>query len=135
VKIVLRIVGPLFIAVGLFWFARGTGLLPWPHNIAMVDYGAGVAASGIGLAFRLARQIIVASLCAARASGRSMLCSLEWSPWRIWKPKLGMLRSYWPHNNITQRMAVCSLGCRLPPETGTAVFIGGRLESRNVPMS
>ena len=48
-KIVLRIVGPLFIAVGLFWFARGTGLLPWPHNLAMVDYGAGVAALGIGL--------------------------------------------------------------------------------------
>ena len=49
VKIVLRVVGPLFIAVGLFWFARGTGLLPWPHNLAMVDYGAGVVALGIGL--------------------------------------------------------------------------------------
>jgi hypothetical protein len=49
VKIVLRIVGPLFIAVGLFWFARGTGLLPWPHNLAMVDNGAGVVALGIGL--------------------------------------------------------------------------------------
>jgi hypothetical protein len=48
-KIVLRVAGPLFIAVGLFWFARGTGLLPWPHNSAMVDYGAGVAAVGIGL--------------------------------------------------------------------------------------
>jgi hypothetical protein len=49
VKIVLLVVGPLFIAVGLFWFARGTGLLPWPHNLAMVDYGAGVVALGIGL--------------------------------------------------------------------------------------
>src|ERR1700704_118026 len=35
--------------VGLFWFAQGTGLLPWPHNSAKVDYGAGVAAVGIGL--------------------------------------------------------------------------------------
>ncbi len=43
-KIVLRVAGPLFIAVGLFWFA-----LPWPHNSATVDYGAGVAAVGIGL--------------------------------------------------------------------------------------
>ena len=48
-KIVLRVAGPLFIAVGLFWFAQGTGLLPWPRNSAMVDYGAGVAAVGIGL--------------------------------------------------------------------------------------
>ena len=47
-KIVLRVAGPLFIAVGLFWFAQGTGLLPWPHNSATVDYGAGVAAVGIG---------------------------------------------------------------------------------------
>jgi hypothetical protein len=49
VKIVLRIIGPLFIVVGLFWLVRGTGLLPWPHNLAMIDYGAGVAALGIGL--------------------------------------------------------------------------------------
>jgi hypothetical protein len=40
-KIVLRVVGPLFVAVGLFWFAQGTGLLTWQHNAAMVDYGAG----------------------------------------------------------------------------------------------
>src|SRR5882724_4718435 len=32
-----------------FWLVRGTGLLPWPHNLAMIDYGAGVAALGIGL--------------------------------------------------------------------------------------
>ena len=48
-KIVLRVVGSLSIAVGLFWFAQGTGLLPRPHNLAMVDYGAGVVAIGIGL--------------------------------------------------------------------------------------
>jgi len=48
-KIVLRVAGPLVIAIGIFCFARGTGLLPWPHNSAMVDYGAGVAAVGIGL--------------------------------------------------------------------------------------
>src|SRR5258707_13218655 len=48
-KIVLRIVGALFIAVGLFWFGRGTGLLGWPHSAAIVDYGAAVTALGIGL--------------------------------------------------------------------------------------
>ena len=48
-KIVLRIVGALFIAVGLFWFVRGTGLLRWPHNAAMVYYGAGIVAVGAGL--------------------------------------------------------------------------------------
>jgi hypothetical protein len=48
-KIVLRVVGPLFVAVGLFCFARGTGLLTWPHNAAMVDYGAGIVAEGFGL--------------------------------------------------------------------------------------
>ena len=48
-KIVLRVVGPLFVAVGLFCFAQGTGLLTWPHNAAMVDYGAGIAAAGFGL--------------------------------------------------------------------------------------
>ncbi|SHG24897.1 hypothetical protein SAMN05444169_1397 [Bradyrhizobium erythrophlei] len=48
-KIVLRVVGPLFVAVGLFCFAQGTGLLTWPHNTAMVDYGAGIVAVGFGL--------------------------------------------------------------------------------------
>ena len=48
-KIVLRVVGPLFIAVGLFWFAQGTGLFQGPRNAAMIDYGAGVVALGIGL--------------------------------------------------------------------------------------
>jgi hypothetical protein len=48
-KIVLRVVGPLFIAVGLFWFAQGTGLLQGSHNAAMIDYGAGIVALGIGL--------------------------------------------------------------------------------------
>ena len=55
-KIVLRVAGPLFIAVGLFWFAQGTGLLPWPHNSATVDYGAGVAAVGIGLGSKCSRS-------------------------------------------------------------------------------
>jgi hypothetical protein len=48
-KIFLRVVGPLFVAVGLFCFAQGTGLLTWPHNAAMVDYGAGIVAVGFGL--------------------------------------------------------------------------------------
>jgi hypothetical protein len=48
-KTVPRVVGPLFVAVGLFWFAQGTGLLSWPHNAAMLDYGAGIIAVGFGL--------------------------------------------------------------------------------------
>ena len=48
-KIVLRVVGPLCIAVGLFWFARGTGLFQGLHDAAMIDYGAGAVALGIGL--------------------------------------------------------------------------------------
>ena len=48
-KIVLRVVGPLFVAVGLSCFAKGTGLLTWPHNAAMTDYGAAIVAVGAGL--------------------------------------------------------------------------------------
>ena len=48
-KIALRVVGLLFVAVGLFCFAKGTGWLTWPHNAAMVDYGAGSVAVGFGL--------------------------------------------------------------------------------------
>jgi hypothetical protein len=48
-KIVLRVVGPLFVAVGLFFFAQGTGLLTWPHNAAMTDYDAAIVAVGAGL--------------------------------------------------------------------------------------
>jgi hypothetical protein len=48
-KIVLRVAGSLFIAVGLFLFAQGAGLLQGSHNVAMIDYGAGIVALGIGL--------------------------------------------------------------------------------------
>jgi hypothetical protein len=48
-KIVLLLVGPLFIVVGLFWFGQGTGLFSGPHNAALVDAGAGFVALGIGL--------------------------------------------------------------------------------------
>jgi hypothetical protein len=48
-KIALRVVGLLFVAVGLFCFAKGTGWLTWPHDAAMVDYGAGIVAVGFGL--------------------------------------------------------------------------------------
>lgn len=49
VKIAIRVVGPLFVVVGLFWFAQGTGLLTCPYNAAMVDYGAGIVAVGFSL--------------------------------------------------------------------------------------
>jgi hypothetical protein len=49
-KILIRVVGPLLVAVGLFWFAQGTGLLTHdPYNAAMVDYGAAIVAAGLGL--------------------------------------------------------------------------------------
>jgi hypothetical protein len=48
-RIVPLIVGPLFIVFGLLCFGEGTGLLLWPHNAAMIDYGAGITALGIGL--------------------------------------------------------------------------------------
>jgi hypothetical protein len=48
-KIVLLVVGPLFIAVGLFWLGQGAGLLSGPHTALLIDVGAGVAALGIGL--------------------------------------------------------------------------------------
>jgi len=48
-KIVLLVVGPLFIAVGLFWFGQGTGLFSGPHNAVLIDGGAGAVALGIGL--------------------------------------------------------------------------------------
>jgi hypothetical protein len=49
VKIAIRVFGPLFIAVGLFWFAQGTGLLGGPYDAAAVDYGAGIVALGFSL--------------------------------------------------------------------------------------
>jgi hypothetical protein len=48
-RIVLLVVGPLLIAVGLFWFGQGTGLLEGLHNAVLIDAGAGVVALGIGL--------------------------------------------------------------------------------------
>jgi hypothetical protein len=48
-KIVLVVVGPLFIALGLFWFGQAAGLLSGPHNAALIDVGTSVAALGIGL--------------------------------------------------------------------------------------
>ena len=45
-KIVPIVGGPLFIAVGLFWF--GQGLLAAPHSAVLVDAGAGVLALGVG---------------------------------------------------------------------------------------
>jgi hypothetical protein len=47
-KIVL-VVAALFIALGLFWFGQGAGLLSGSHNAVLIDAGAGVAAVGIGL--------------------------------------------------------------------------------------
>jgi hypothetical protein len=48
-KIVRVVVGPLLIAVGLFWFGQGTGLFVEPHNPVLIDAGAGVVALGIAL--------------------------------------------------------------------------------------
>ena len=48
-KIVLAVVGLLLIAAGLFWVGQGTGLLAGPHNMLLIDAGAGVGALGIAL--------------------------------------------------------------------------------------
>jgi len=48
-KIVLLVVGPLCIALGLFWFGQGIGLLSGPHNAVLIDTGAAATALGIGL--------------------------------------------------------------------------------------
>ena len=48
-KIILKVLGPLFITLGLFWFGQGVGLFLGPHNAVLIDVGAGVAALGIGL--------------------------------------------------------------------------------------
>ena len=48
-KIVLLVVGSLSIAVGLFWFGQGAGLLSGPHNAVLTDAGAGAVALGIGV--------------------------------------------------------------------------------------
>jgi hypothetical protein len=48
-KIVLLVVGPLFIAVGLFGFGQGTGLFSGPHKAILIDAGGGAVALGIGL--------------------------------------------------------------------------------------
>jgi hypothetical protein len=48
-KIILLVIGPLFIAVGLFWFGQGVGLFSGLHNAVLIDAGAGAIAVGIGL--------------------------------------------------------------------------------------
>jgi hypothetical protein len=48
-KFILPVVGPLFIAVGLFWFGQGVGLFSGLHNAVLIDAGAGAIAVGIGM--------------------------------------------------------------------------------------
>jgi hypothetical protein len=49
VEIIIRVVGPLLVVIGLFWFAHGAGLLTSPYNAATVDYGAAVVAAGFAI--------------------------------------------------------------------------------------
>ena len=52
-KLVLLIVGALFLLFGLHWIGQGTGYFPWPRNPVMDNqivwayYGAGAAALGL----------------------------------------------------------------------------------------
>jgi hypothetical protein len=48
-KTVLRIVGPLLVAVGLFEFAQGAGLLTSPYDASVVNYGAAIVALGFAI--------------------------------------------------------------------------------------
>ena len=43
-KIVLVAAGPLFIALGLFWFGQAAGVLSGLHYAVLIDVGADVAA-------------------------------------------------------------------------------------------
>jgi uncharacterized membrane protein len=54
-KIVLMVAGPLSIALGLFWFGQGVGLLSGPHNAVLIDVGAGAVAFGIALVWSALR--------------------------------------------------------------------------------
>ncbi|SDS21592.1 hypothetical protein [Bradyrhizobium canariense] len=54
-KIVLLAVGPLFLALGLFWFGQAAGLLSGPRNAALIDVAAGAAALGISLGWFASR--------------------------------------------------------------------------------
>ena len=49
-EIIIRVVGPLVVVIGLFWFAHGTGLLTCPYNAAMVNYGAAAGFAIVWLA-------------------------------------------------------------------------------------
>ncbi len=49
-KIVLVVVGPLFLALGLFLVGQAAGLLSGPHHTAvLIDVAAGLASLGIAL--------------------------------------------------------------------------------------
>jgi cold shock protein len=67
VDIAIRVVGPLLVVIGLFWFAYGAGLLTCPYNAAMVDYGAAVVAAGFALVWL--RWQLVLALTSAHAGG------------------------------------------------------------------
>jgi hypothetical protein len=55
-KIVLVVVGPLFLALGLFGFGQAAGLLSGTHHTAaLIDAGAGVAALAMGLVWFASR--------------------------------------------------------------------------------
>ena len=49
VEIVIRVVGPLLVVIGLFWFAHGAELLTCPYNAATINYGAAVVAAGFAM--------------------------------------------------------------------------------------
>ena len=52
-KLLLSILGALFLLLGLHWIGQGTGYFPWPRNpvmdnqIVWAKYGAGVSALGL----------------------------------------------------------------------------------------
>ncbi|MES2095786.1 MAG: hypothetical protein V4459_03430 [Pseudomonadota bacterium] len=52
-RVALRIVGVLAIAMGLLWFLQGTGVVHWPASSFMLDvriwalWGALLAAGGV----------------------------------------------------------------------------------------
>ena len=62
---VLRIVGVLFVVMGILWMAQGSGIFPYPHASFMIDQRPWI---GRGLVLAIAGAAIL--LLSRRAGGR-----------------------------------------------------------------
>jgi hypothetical protein len=77
-KIVLVAAGPLFIALGLFWFGQAAGVLSGLHYAVLIDVGADVAALGLGGSRRGSPGLVVAGNLSGHLLRRPYHCA-GWS--------------------------------------------------------